>query len=480
MENDNQLKVDHNDGDVSIRSGSSYGTPEESPLADTQTTKYTSMFWNRRLSETQYQILFLTIFFVTGMTGGFFDNISLELQENHGSYEDQYYLNLTKAPSFIKLLLAPMIDLFYSNKFGRCKSWVVSSIFLIGITFLYYAIQDVRAAPSNVPSLFILWTILKTLSVVLTISADIFIVKAFYGEDKKGKNAGLEVLGESLGKFCGLNLYVPLSDKEWLNQYIFKNHPLSRPIIVQREFLYFQAFLCLLIALIISLYVAEEKEHRVVRARQTFGNFCSTLPKLITKKYVLELLFWSACVKFFMKLSEDSIKLKLIDLGITRTFFVNISTLTFPLQFLGTSLAIKISKKTILLRSHHISNLLSLIFQTFTFLVYLDLESHKNIKRTEVFLMLISIVGKINIFSFGYQGYVNTVAPPELLGTFVTFFMSWKFIIDLVPTSLGLKLVGLNLVDYDVYVEITLALQYVALITLYPLASSLEKLQRKE
>ena len=94
--------------------------------------------------------------------------------------------------------------------------------------------------------------------------------------------------------------------------------------------------------------------------------------------------------------------------------------------------------------------------------------------------MLISVVGKINILSFGFQGYVNTVAPPELLGTFVTFFMSWKFIIDLVPTSLGLKLVGLNLVDYDVYVEITLALQYVALITLYPLASSLEKLQRKE
>lgn len=75
------------------------------------------------------------LYFMQGIVSGLSAAMPLLLQNFGASYTQQAQFSMAVWPFSLKLLWAPMIDCFYSKRFGRRKSWLIPTQILTG-TFM--------------------------------------------------------------------------------------------------------------------------------------------------------------------------------------------------------------------------------------------------------------------------------------------------------------------------------------------------------
>lgn len=80
-------------------------------------------------------ILFL-LYLLQGIPLGLTAAIPMLLQNRGASYKQQAEFSFAHWPFSLKLLWAPIIDSLYWSKFGRRKSWMVPTQYLIGFFML--------------------------------------------------------------------------------------------------------------------------------------------------------------------------------------------------------------------------------------------------------------------------------------------------------------------------------------------------------
>jgi len=98
--------------------------------------KYTKI--DRRGLQGDYgNIALLTFLYVLqGIPLGLGGSIPMLLQSRKVSYKDQAKFSFIYWPFSIKLLWAPLVDSLYINWFGRRKTWLVPTQYLIGVFML--------------------------------------------------------------------------------------------------------------------------------------------------------------------------------------------------------------------------------------------------------------------------------------------------------------------------------------------------------
>ena len=83
-------------------------------------------------------ILLLTFLYVLqGIPLGLGGSIPMLLQSRKVSYKDQAVFSFIYWPFSIKLLWAPLVDALYFQWFGRRKTWLVPTQYLIGVFMLF-------------------------------------------------------------------------------------------------------------------------------------------------------------------------------------------------------------------------------------------------------------------------------------------------------------------------------------------------------
>ena len=459
---------------------------EELPLTSEPNQEqecYSRVFFDRVLSKWQYRGILLAIFVVIGMTQGYLANLILELQENGATYADQSYLALAGLPYTLKMFLAPLIDLFFISKFGKCKTWIALSSLLISITLVLYSMIPSlsSASPHNITTLFFCWVFINTLVVLLQISAEVWIIKIFQSQNEKGSQAAIVSIGQGLGTFIGLNLFVPLSDKEWLNSVIFTGNPLTRPIITDQEFIIVMSILSLSCGIFVTLFVAEKiDDGHNQESVHNFKQFLAVLPKFFALKSIRTFLIWAACIRSLFYMVEESLILKLIDNGIKRTFIVNVATVTFPVLFIGTIVAMKVVQRNNFLKIYHLAHGYAAIVLLLTFFVYADLHANGNLARSKALVFVFGLLMRFQVTSYMFLGYLNTVAPPALASTFITFFLSFNNFTSILPGAIGLRIISSSYVNYDYFAVGLLGTQLLAIFFLYPWAIRMDRLGPNE
>ena len=94
----------------------------------------------KSLRKDLWNILFLMfLYFLQGIPTGFLLSIQFILSSRNASYTDQGTFTLSHWPFTIKLLWAPFVDAWYSNRIGRRKSWLVPVQILIGALLIGFA-----------------------------------------------------------------------------------------------------------------------------------------------------------------------------------------------------------------------------------------------------------------------------------------------------------------------------------------------------
>ena len=83
--------------------------------------------------------LLIWLYFFQGIPFGLVSSVPLILSSRKVSYADQGTFSFASWPFAFKIFWAPVIDAFYNKRIGRRKTWVVSTIFLIGVMLLSFA-----------------------------------------------------------------------------------------------------------------------------------------------------------------------------------------------------------------------------------------------------------------------------------------------------------------------------------------------------
>ena len=87
-------------------------------------------------------ILVLTFLYVLqGIPLGLGGSIPMLLQSRKVGYKDQAVFSFIYWPFSIKLLWAPLVDSLYVSRFGRRKTWMVPTQYLIGVFMLVLSTQ---------------------------------------------------------------------------------------------------------------------------------------------------------------------------------------------------------------------------------------------------------------------------------------------------------------------------------------------------
>ena len=82
-------------------------------------------------------LLLMFLYVLQGIPLGLGGSIPLLLQSRKVSYKDQAVFSFIYWPFSIKLLWAPLVDALYFQWFGRRKTWMVPTQYLIGIFMLF-------------------------------------------------------------------------------------------------------------------------------------------------------------------------------------------------------------------------------------------------------------------------------------------------------------------------------------------------------
>jgi len=104
-----------------------------------------------RLAKDKNSILLLLFLYVLqGIPLGLASSVPLVLQQKKIGYRQQAMFSLVAWPFSIKLLWAPIVDSIYSRSFGRRKTWLIPTQYVIGLTMIFISFIEL-ALYRNVP-----------------------------------------------------------------------------------------------------------------------------------------------------------------------------------------------------------------------------------------------------------------------------------------------------------------------------------------
>jgi hypothetical protein len=424
--------------------------------------RYTQLFFNRLPDKTMSKVIIFSIAFISGLVMGMVKSVYMSLME----VVDNTTLSLFSIvyyPLSYKMFCAPVVDMFYIPKLGKCKSYLVSCGLILSIIF--YTISGFTESMINrdgVVKLTIVWyTIFQTL-VFFQCAADIYLLK-ISPEVTKPELSMYQDLGSVSGEFLAFNIFLPLNSVKFLNRSLFKENPLTEPVITHKQFLLFMASMTLLIVLIILLFVGERiVEHNANQV--SCQKLARVIPRFFSRIEMVKLIIYIVFMRVLRYMVNATIYPKLTRLGFSKADMANVDTVLFPAFFLISLCGLKkLMVEGGLMKLNHIMNCISAFLVLSKYFLIVDLEANNVPIRTFWLLASILFIERFSVRPVYLGGFINTIAPVEIGSTFVALFMSINVACQSVPTSMGLWLEDHLPLSYATFVLVPMSAQFLIL-----------------
>lgn len=168
-------------------------------------------------------ILFF-LYLLQGIPLGLTAAIPMLLQNRGASYKQQAEFSFATWPFSMKLLWAPIVDSLFWSKFGRRKSWLIPTQYLIGIFMLIlsaYVDQWLghEGTDPSVPVLTTLFFALNFLAATQDIAVDGWAL-TMLRRCNVGHASTCNSVGQTAGYFFGYVVFIALESKDFCNTYI--------------------------------------------------------------------------------------------------------------------------------------------------------------------------------------------------------------------------------------------------------------------
>ncbi|XP_055608396.1 acetyl-coenzyme A transporter 1 [Uranotaenia lowii] len=300
-------------------------------------------------------ILFF-LYLLQGIPIGLASAIPMLLQNRGASYKQQAEFSFAHWPFSMKLLWAPIVDSLYWSRFGRRKSWLIPTQYLIGIFMLILSMQvnrwlgsndeggTVTVAP-NIPILTGIFFALNFLAATQDIAVDGWAL-TMLKRCNVGHASTCNSVGQTAGYFLGYVAFMALESAEFCNGYL-RSEPSDEGMVTLPGFLWFWGLVFLVTTTLVALFKRESlpnaerggEEHMELDIKQTY----SLLLDIIKMKPILILTAILLTVKIGFAACDAVSSLKLIDAGVPKD---KLALLVVPLVPLQIILPLVISKYT--------------------------------------------------------------------------------------------------------------------------------------
>lgn len=388
------------------------------------------------------------------------------------TYSQESEFSLVAYPAVFKFLLAPFLDLFYSNSFGKNKTYIVpSGILMSAILFFYSTKIEAWVENKNIGDITSLLFFQSVLLMIYQIACEAWVFTLFDDEDKS-KASVARVGGGLLGMLISYNLFLPMNSLEFLNKYIYGHDPLKKPLLTHYALLMFIALFNMLLVVYIWIFVKEKKITR--NADMSLRKLCTYSRKLFFGKYWLRFMLYIFLSETALVLIRDSIQLRLIQYGIERAELATMESITVVLRFgfcLCTYLLIADHKN---LKRYHFTKIYDMATFVYFFCILKNYMVTNERKRAmdEIFvfyiLRIFSVLKDVLVFAF-----LNDKIDEEMGATSITVMLCITNAVNVIPKTIGYKIIG-SIEDYNAFANTCFILSVIGYAFTWPMAVELD------
>ncbi|KAI5611335.1 acetyl-coenzyme A transporter 1 [Silurus asotus] len=318
--------------------------------------------------------LLLFLYVLQGIPLGLAGSIPLIMQSKNVSYKDQAYFSFVFWPFSLKLLWAPLVDSLYIKRFGRRKSWLVPTqyllgFFMLGLSFIVESLlQSKGPRGPDVITLTVIFFLLAFLAATQDIAVDGWAL-TMLSRENVGYASTCNSVGQTAGYFLGNVLFLALESADFCNKYLrFK--PQDQGIVTLSDFLFFWGIVFLVSTTLVAVLKSENSRQQRSRRRpkeETQG--VVETYKLLFSIIKLPAVFTFCCLLLTSKMgfsAADAVTgLKMVEAGVPKAELALLAVPMVPLQIL---LPLIISKYTAGSRP------LDIFYKAFPFRLLIGLE----------------------------------------------------------------------------------------------------------
>ncbi|KAK6296238.1 hypothetical protein J4Q44_G00339510 [Coregonus suidteri] len=296
--------------------------------------------------------LLLFLYVLQGIPLGLAGSIPLILQGKNVSYKDQAFFSFVFWPFSLKLLWAPLVDALYLTRFGRRKSWLVPTQYLLGLFMLYLSVtvdtlleSDEGRGP-DVVTLTVVFFMLAFLAATQDIAVDGWAL-TMLSRENVGYASTCNSVGQTAGYFLGNVLFLALESADFCNKYL-RAQPKETGIVTLSEFLFFWGVVFLVSTTLVAIMKKENArgQHGKRKVREETQSVMETY-KLLVSIIKMPAVFTFCSLLLTAKMgfsAADAVTgLKLVEAGVPKEQLALLAVPMVPLQIL---LPLIISKYT--------------------------------------------------------------------------------------------------------------------------------------
>ncbi|BFZ22920.1 hypothetical protein BsWGS_25959 [Bradybaena similaris] len=294
--------------------------------------------------------LLIFLYVLQGIPLGLSGSIPMLLQSRKVSYTDQAVFSLVSWPFSVKLLWAPLVDSIYVKWFGRRKTWLVPTQYIMGLFMLVLSTQiqsllgdDASTGQTRdigIIGLTAIFVLLNFLAATQDIAVDGWAL-TMLSRPNIGWASTCNSVGQTAGYFLGNVLFLALESPDFCNSYL-RSVPQPGGMITFSGFLWFWGTIFFITTTLVAIFKKEHLDFEVDPEQgivETYKILLSVLCLPSVVSYLVLLL----TSKVAFAASDALTGLKLIEAGMPKEKLALFAVPMVPLQVI---LPLMISKYT--------------------------------------------------------------------------------------------------------------------------------------
>ncbi|XP_074154159.1 acetyl-coenzyme A transporter 1 [Sminthopsis crassicaudata] len=293
-------------------------------------------------------LLLLLLYVLQGIPLGLAGSVPLLLQSHNASYTDQAFFSFVFWPFSLKLLWAPLVDAVYVRGFGRRKSWLVPTQYVLGLFMIYLSTQVEQLLAGadgrgpDVRALTLAFFLFEFLAATQDIAVDGWAL-TMLSRENVGYASTCNSVGQTAGYFLGNVLFLALESADFCNKYL-RSEPQPRGLVTLADFLFFWGTVFLITTTLVALLKKENTE--VIPAKEETKGITDTYKLLFTiikMPAVMTFCIMILTAKIGFSAADAVTGLKLVEEGVPKEHLALLAVPMVPLQII---LPLIISKYT--------------------------------------------------------------------------------------------------------------------------------------
>ncbi|XP_071946163.1 acetyl-coenzyme A transporter 1-like [Antedon mediterranea] len=328
------------------RSGTQYGIESDERYMDEGGTRLllrpgtTEMAPHRGLEEDRWNVaILLFLYILQGIPLGLAGSLPLVLQAYKISYKQQAMLSFIFWPFSLKLLWAPIVDSVFISRFGRRKTWLIPTQYLIGTTMILLS-WNVKSflgekgsnIEPNVLVLTVLFFLLNFLAATQDIAVDGWAL-TMLAKRNLGYASTCNSVGQTAGYFLGNVVFLAFESAEFCNAYI-RSEPADEGLFTLTDFLFFWGLVFIICTTLVFILKHERSDQKEEESIEGVVGTYKQLYKIVKLVPVKQYILIALTIKIGFAATDSVTGLKLIEAGVPKERLAMLAVPLVPIQII--------------------------------------------------------------------------------------------------------------------------------------------------